>query len=174
MPDAAARADVADDGQHDIFSGYAWLQLSLNSDRHPFRPALRQCLSGEHVLYFACSDAEGEGAERAVCCGVAVAADDRSSGKCSALFRANDMYDTLPFVAHRIINDAKFVGVDAKCFNLFCRNWVSDRLIDVFRRHVVVFGRNGEFGPANGAATHSKTVEGLWACDLMNEVEVDI
>ena len=84
------------------------------------------------------------------------------------------MHDALPFVAHRIVHDAKFVGVDAKCFNLFCGNRVSDRLIDVFGRHVVVFGRNGEFGPTNGAATHSKPVECLWACDLMNEVEVDI
>lgn len=116
MSDAAASADVADDGQHDIFCGYAWLQLSFNTDRHPLRPALWQCLSGEHVLYFARADAEGESAERPVCCGVAVAADDRRSGKCSALFRADDMHDALPLVAHRIVNDAKFVGVDAVVF----------------------------------------------------------
>ena len=65
-------------------------------------PVLGQGLGGEHVLDLAGADAEGQGAERAVGGGVAVAADDGHARLGEALLGADDVDDALAGVAHRV------------------------------------------------------------------------
>ena len=77
-------------------------QLAVDRDRHGARPLLGQGLGGEHVLDLARADPEGEGAERAVGRGVAVAAHDRHARLGEALLGADDVDDALAAVAHRV------------------------------------------------------------------------
>ena len=70
-------ADLADDGEDQVLGGDARARSApVDVDGEGLRPALQQALRGEHVADFGRADAEGEGAERAMRAGVAVAADD--------------------------------------------------------------------------------------------------
>ena len=95
VADAAAGADLADDGEDHVLGRDAGGQLALDVDGHPLRAALRQRLGGEHVLDLARADAERQGAERAVGGRVAVAAHDRHAGQRAPLLGADDVDDAL-------------------------------------------------------------------------------
>src|SRR3546814_8272291 len=76
-------------------------QPPLDADPHIARLALADGLGREHMLDLRRTDPEREGAERAVGRGMAVAADDRHSRLRTSLFRADDMDDAAPPIAHR-------------------------------------------------------------------------
>ena len=69
---------------------------------------------------FACADAKGECAECAVCCRVAVAANNCHARQSSTLLWANHMHDALTWVAHWVERDVELFGVVAQHFDLFC------------------------------------------------------
>ena len=58
-----------------------------------------------------------------------VAAYDRASGKCQAVFRPHDMDNAIMLVAERKQRDAELPGVFQQSVNLTGRNRVSDRTI---------------------------------------------
>src|SRR3546814_16542436 len=64
------------------------------------------------------TDPEREGAERAVGRGMAVAADDRHSRLRTSLFRADDMDDAAPPIAHRERLDPETTRVGGQRFTL--------------------------------------------------------
>src|SRR3546814_6279109 len=61
------------------------------ADFHRLRLLQQQRLRGQHVLDFGGADTEGQGADAAVTCRVAVTANDRRTGQREALFRADDV-----------------------------------------------------------------------------------
>ena len=131
MADAAAGADLADDGEDDVLGRDAVGELAVDRHAHPLRPRLRQRLGGQNVLDLAGADAEGERAERAVRRGVAVAAHDRHARQRAALLGSDDVDDALPGIAHREVDDAELRGVLAQHLDLAGRDRIGDRLVDV-------------------------------------------
>ena len=125
---------------------------------------LGERLGGEDVLDLAGADAEGEGAERAVGGGVAVAADDGHARLGEALLGADDVDDALARVAHRVLGDAELGGVGAAAPRPAWREigsaigWSMSVGGDV-----VVLGGDGEVGAAHRAAGQAEAVEGLRA-----------
>ena len=95
---AACGADLADDGEDHVLAGDARRQVAGDRDAHVARALLVQRLGREHMLDLAGADAEGEAAEGAVCCGVAVAADERRARQRQALLRPDDVDDALAHI----------------------------------------------------------------------------
>ena len=149
-------------------------QDAVDGDRHRAGPALGEGLGGEHVLDLARADAEGEGAERAVGRGVAVAAHDRHARQRAALLGPDHVDDALVRVAHPVVGDAELVAVGPQHLELLGRDRVGHRPVDVLGGDVVVRGGDGELGPAHRAAGEAEPVEGLRAGHLVDEVEVDV
>ena len=146
---AAAGAGLGDHGEDDVLRGDPVGQRAVDGDRHRLRPVHRQRLGGEHVLDLTGADAERERAERAVRRRVRVAADDRHARLRDTQLRADDVHDALLDVAHRVELDAELGAVAAQRLDLGAADRIGDRLVDVGRRHVVVFGREREVGPAH-------------------------
>src|SRR3546814_728351 len=92
---AARGADRAGDVQDDVLGADTGADVALDAHLHRPGRLKQQCLGRQHMLDLAGPDAEGERADPAVAGGVAVAADDRRAGQRKALFRPNDMDDTL-------------------------------------------------------------------------------
>ena len=107
----AGRADLADDGEDDVFGRDAPAQLAVDADLHRLGPGLRQRLGRQDVLDLAGADAEGQRAERAVGAGVAVAADDGHARLGQAQFRADDVDDALPPGVEVVERDAELLAV---------------------------------------------------------------
>ncbi len=107
-PDTPTRAD---DREDQVLGGDPGGQFALDVDREGLRLALQQALRREHVADFGAADAEGEGAERAVGAGVAVAADDGHAGLGGAELRTDDVHDAAPRIAHAEQLDAELGGI---------------------------------------------------------------
>jgi hypothetical protein len=63
------------------------------------------------MLNLAGTDTKGKGTEGAVCRGMAVSAHDGGSGESEALLGANDVDNTLSFVAQAEICDTKLFDI---------------------------------------------------------------
>src|SRR5579872_2444954 len=171
---AAGRADLADDGEDEVFRRDAQGQIAVDLDQHVLRAALDQRLRRQHVLDFGGADAKGQRAERAVRRGVAVAANDGHARLGHALFGADDVDDALADVVDAVILDAEFLDVAFERFDLLARFRFLDAARTVGRRHVVVGDRDRRVGTAHAAARGAQAFEGLRAGDLVDEVAVDI
>jgi hypothetical protein len=87
---------------------------------------------------------------------------------------ADNVHDALLGVVHRVERHAELGAVPAQRLDLRARHRVRDRREDVQRGDVVVFGRDGEVRPADGAAREAEPVERLRTGDLVHEVEIDV
>lgn len=174
MTDAAGSSNLADDCKDDVFGGDAGGQHAINSDAHPLWPGLHQRLCGKHVFYFAGADAKSERTECAVCCGVAVAANNGHAWKRAALLGADDMHDALLLVAHWVERDVEFFCIGAHYFKLLGRDWVGNWQVNVGCWNVVILGGNGEVWPAHWTIINTKAVKRLRAGYLMDEMQVDV
>ena len=105
---------------------------------------------------------------------VAVAAHDRHSRLRQTQLRADDVHDALIDIAHRVQADSEFRAVAPQRLDLVARNGISDRLVNVDRRHVVIFGGERQFGTAHRAAGQAQTVKGLRTGHLMYQVQIDV
>ena len=127
MPDAAARSDLADHSEDYVLGRYVTRRRTFDIHAHPLRSHLRQSLCCQNMFDFARADAKCKCTERAMCCRVAVAANNCHARQRATLLWANYMHDALTRVAHRVERDLELFGVVAQHFDLFCRNRVSDR-----------------------------------------------
>ena len=127
MPDAAARADLADHSEDYVLGRYVTRRRTFDIHAHPLGSRLRQSLRRQNMFYFARADAKCKCTERAMCCRVAVAANNCHARQCATLLGADDMHDALTRVAHRVKSDLELFGVVTQHLDLFCRNRVSDR-----------------------------------------------
>ncbi len=171
---AARSADLADEIQNDVFGCDAGFQAAIDAQLKRFRFRLQQRLRGEHVLDLARADAEGQRAERAVGRGVAVAADDGHAWLRVSLLGADNVDDALPRVMDVVKLDAELATVIPQGFDLLLRDEINNRQAAIGRRHVVIDRRKRPLWPANRAAGEAQALEGLWACDFVHQVQVDV
>ena len=116
---AAAGADLADDGQDDVFGFQARGEHAGDFDAEAFRlTALPEGLGGQNVLDFAGADPEGQSTECAVGGCVAIAADHGEAGQGEAKFRADHVDDPLTAGADIEQGDPKFFAIIAKRIDL--------------------------------------------------------
>ena len=120
MPDAAARADLANYGEDDVLCGYSNWRNTFNIYTHPLGSRLRQSLRRQNMFDFARADAKRECAERTVCCGVAVAANNCHARQSATLLWADHMHNALTRVTHWVKPDLELFSVAAHHFDLFC------------------------------------------------------
>ena len=107
--------------------------------------------------------------------GVAVAANNGHAGQGPTLFRADDMHYTLAHVVNRIVDQAKFTGVGVKRIHLNAALFVFNTFQTVQSSWHVVIGHSDSFFWSTYCATcHPQTFKGLRACDLMNQMPVNI
>ena len=130
-------------------------------------------LGGKDVFDLAGSDAKGQGAERPMCAGVAVAAHHSHTGQGQALFGTNDVDDALTGVTHRVVLHAELVAVGSEGLHLGAADRIGDGLVDVGRGDIVVLGGHGQLGMADPTSGHAEAVEGLRRGDLVDQVEVN-
>ncbi len=174
MSGAAADADFADDGENDVFGGDAVGALSVDNDVHGLGTRLNKTLRGQDVFDFAGADAEGQGTERAVRRGVAVAADDGLARLGNAQLRADDVHDALVFAVHVEQAYASFAAIFFEGVELQLGVLVEDGQGAVGGRNGMVHHGESEIGAADLAAFDAKSREGLRGSAFVNEVAVDI
>ncbi|MBG9887278.1 hypothetical protein ABE10_12215, partial [Bacillus toyonensis] len=127
-----------------------------------------------HVFDLARSDAEGHRAERAVRGGVRVPADDGDTRHRQAQLRPHDVHDALLGVTEGVQAHPVLRGVATQRLDLRAAGEIRDRLVDVERRGVVVFGRDRQVQAAQGPPLGPQPVERLRTRHLVQEVEVDV
>ena len=101
VPDAAIGADLGDQREDDILHRDALPETALEQHTHRLLLVLAKRLGGEDAFAFAGADPEGEGSERAMGRGVAVAAYERNARQGEAEFRADDVNDPVLAVRSR-------------------------------------------------------------------------
>ncbi len=139
MPGRASRADLADDGENDIFGAHASREPPINTDAHRLWHTLPKRLGRQDVVGFGHSKAKGEGADRAVCRCMTVGADDDHAGLADALFGTNDVHDPVSLILQAEHLDAKVRCVLGKGFDHVTSFGVRDlRRLARIRRHVVI------------------------------------
>ena len=171
---AAVGADLADEKQNDVLGGDAAAKLPIDTQLEGFRSRLQQRLRGQHVLDFACADAEGQSAESAVRGGVAIAADDGHARLGEAKLGADDMHDALLRIGQVVHANAELAAIVPKRVDLLFGNGVGNRQPAIGRRNIMVGDGDRQFGPADLAACQPQTFKGLGAGDFVNQVQVDV
>src|SRR4029079_108825 len=107
----ACGTDFTDDGENDVLRRDPWRQFAVDHRAHVFRFFLDQRLRRQNMLDLGCTDAIGEGTERAVRRGVTVAANDRRAGQSETLFGSDDMNYALTVVELVEIFNSEILGV---------------------------------------------------------------
>ena len=121
---------------------------------------------------FGGTDAEGVGAEGAMCRGVAVAADDEQAGQGEALFGPDYMHDALACVAQAEQGDRVVRRIRFEIAHHGGDLGIGDTGRPAARRHVVVRDAESQGGLSNGASARLHLAEGVERA-LMHEMPVD-
>jgi len=161
----ATSAGLANHRHGDVFGGHAGHQLAGDLDLHVLGLLLDQRLRCQNVFDFRGADTMRQSAKSAVGGGVAVAANHGHAGQGPALLGANNVHDALAHVIHRIVMNAKFLGVLVERFNLNAALLVFDDTLQAFRRgrHVMVRHGDGFFWRTHLATRHAQTFKSLRA-----------
>ncbi len=178
MAGAAVDADLADHGEHDVLGRHAGRQPAIDDDLERLRLALQQALRGQHVADFGGADAEGEGTERAVRAGVAVAADDGLAGLRGALLGPDDVHDAAARVLQPDQVHAELGAVHFQLAHLPRGRFELDRQAAENLGRVggrrVVHRRERAVEPAHLEVAGAQHVERLGRGDLVRQVQVDV
>jgi hypothetical protein len=174
----AAHADLRDDREDEVLRAHARPEATFHADREGPRAALEEALGGEDVPDLGGPDPEGEGAERAVGGGVAVAADDGHARLRRALLRPEDVDDALRVVLEPVQLDPEVARVPLEEPDLRLRLRVHERpgAVRAARegRDGVVHRREGPLRAAHPEPALAQEREGLRARHLVHEVEVHV
>ncbi len=174
MAGAAGRADLADDGEDDVFRGDAVMELAVDGDAHVLGFPLDQRLRRQNVLDLGRADAMRQRAEGAMRRGVAVAADDGHAGQGEALLGADDVDDALPVIELIVIFDAEMRGVVGERLHLDRRFRVGDALRTVGGRHIVIDHGQRPLRRMHRAAGEAQTLKGLRRRHFMDKMPVNV
>ena len=135
---------------------------------------LEQRLGRQDMLHFAGSDSKSERSKRTMGCGVRIATNDRHAGLGKAIFRSNDVDNSLADVTNVVQRHAELFAILSQRLNLLSRDRIGDRQRSVAGRNVVI-GRRKRFGRlANGPASNPKPLERLRAGHFVDQVQVDV
>ena len=171
---AAGRADLADEGQHDVFAAATRRQGAFDLDQHVLRFTGQQRLGGQHMLDLTGADAMRQRAERPVRRGVAVATNDGHARQGRTLFRSHHMDDALTLVVHLELRDAQPITVLVQGVDLEFGDRIGDALAAVGGGHVVVADRQIGAQPPNFATRQIQAFKRLCAGHLVNQMAVDV
>ena len=105
---------------------------------------------------------------------VAVAAHNRVAGKCQAVFRADNVYDTVLRMSEAEESDTEIGCVAGQGFYLVARHGVSYRFVLVECGDVVVGRAECLFRTENLQPSLTQAVKCLWACHFVAVMTVDI
>ena len=106
--------------------------------------------------------------------GVGVAADNRHAGLGETQLGADNVNDALIGVTQGMQAHAELLRVLAQRVDLRAARDVRNGLVNVDGRRVVILRRDRQVGAANLTPRQTQALEGLGACDLMHQVEVDV
>ena len=84
--------------QDNVLAANTRSEFSVDLNLHVLTPLCDDGLGGQDVFYLAGTDTKGESTESAMCGCVTVTAYDCGAGQREALFRSDDVHDTLPLV----------------------------------------------------------------------------
>ena len=177
MPCAARDPDLADQREDQVFGRHPGGQSTRDLYRKSTRLFLQQTLRREYMPDLGRADAEGEGAERTVRRGVAVAADDGLAGLRDAELRSDDVHDTAARILHAEQLDAELRAVLLQLPDLL-RGRVdgdgcaAEHLLGAGRRRVV-HRRQREIRPSQLEAPFAQHRECLRRSDFMRQVQID-
>ena len=174
MAGAAGGADLPDDREDQVLAGASGRERVVDRHPHALRARRAQCLGREHVLALRGPDAEGEGAERAVGRGVAVAAHHRGPRQGEALLGSDDVDDALARVEHVEHLDPELLAVRAQGLDLEPRFGVLDAEGAVGGRHVVVGDGERRVPAAHASSGQAQALERLGREHFVQEVPVDV
>ncbi len=174
MAVAAARADLADEGEDDILDRHAGGKSAVEHHAHALLLLLPQRLRREDAFAFTGADAEGQRPEGAMGAGMAVAADERRARQGEAEFWADDMHDAMAAVVHRDIGNAEALGIALEPGDLAGRQPVRQRTVAMARRNGMVGHGNMGIRPPDRAVLRHEPGKGLRARHLLHEMAVDI
>ena len=174
MSGTACATGFTDNRQHDIFGGNASGCFTVDFNLHGFGAPLFQGLRRQNVFNFRGANAKCQCAERAVCSGVGIAADDGHTRQRHALFWPHHVNDTLIRMVQVVQLDAKFVTVLNQLLHLDARHLT--RRVDVFGlgRDVVIHGGKGFSWLAHLTAMRAQTIKRLRRGHFMHQMPVDV
>ena len=174
MVGSARSGDARDDVENDVLGLRARGQRAVDGDAHRARLALQDALAGQYHFDFGGSHAEGDGPQRAVRGGVAVAADDRHARLREPQFGADDVYDPLPRIAHAEVLDAVAGAVGAQRLDLMPRLRLGDGEVLVHGGNVVVDRGGDAVGMYHADAAPRESGEGHGRGYLVDVLPVDV
>ena len=127
------------------------------------------------MLHFRSAYTVGKCSECAVGGGVAVTTHNSHAWQRKALFRADNVDNSLTLVVFGVILNAEISGVFGKRLDLNPAFLVFNTFHAIGRsRNIVIHNRQGFLWLTDLATGHAQTFECLRACHFVNEVPVDI
>ena len=170
---AAADADFGTEGEDDVLGRDAGFQRAFDANFVGLRLLLEQRLRSQHHLDFRRPDAERERAKRAVGGGVGIATDDGHARLSEAVFRSNDVNDTLVPVLETEVGDAEFLGVLFELGNLGGGDGIDDGQAPRRGGGGVIDGAERQVRTADLDAPLAEAAEGLGRGDFVDQMQVD-
>ena len=126
------------------------------------------------MFHLRSADSKGQCAKSTVGRCVGVSADNGHAGLCHSQLGPDDVHHTLVTVPQRMDAHTEFGCIPAQGLHLGTRDGIRDRREDVQRGGVVILGRQGQVRATHFTTVHPQALEGLWASDLMHQVQVDV
>ena len=123
---ATGCADCADDMQDQVFRGHPFAKFAFNPHLHRFGALQLQRLRRQNMFDFAGADAKGQRANPAVAGGVRVAANNGCAGQREALFRPDNMHNSLSSGRGIDVTDAECGCIGFKSLKLLRAHRISD------------------------------------------------
>ena len=173
VPGAAFDAEPLNDVQNDVFRVHAGPERSVHGNAAHLQRLDGEALRCQHVAHLRGADAEGDGAERAVRRGVAVAARDGDAGLREPELGSNDVHDALVDAVEAIERNAELAAVALERRHHCFGKHVEKRAALIERGHDVVHRRKRAVRVGHRAAAHPQHIEGLRAGDFVNQMQPD-
>src|SRR5437588_9573530 len=174
MPSSAVSADLPNNPERQILRCYTFRQLSAHTDQHGLRLALRQTLSGQHVLDFRGPNPKRQRSKSSMCTRMAVAADNRHSRLRQPQLRPDYVDDTLLRRIHVEQWNSEFFAVLLQGLNLTGSNRISNRCAARSGRNVVIHSCDRAMRLSNLAPSRPQPIKSLGRSYFVHQVKVDI
>ena len=175
MPGAARRADLADDGQHNILAGTAKGQIAIHGDAHVLGRLLQQRLRRQHMFHFGRTNAESECPHGAMGRGMAIAAHNRHARQRTAKLRPDHMHNALTVIEQRDVRHAEFNDVLFQGINLQAAFGVHNAgATAVIGRDIMVHHGERRIRAAHLAPRGAQAIKSLRRGHFMGQMKVNI